>query len=40
MNSKRTAALTQQLVYIGPALLFFGMTIIIPFVMGMYYSFT
>lgn len=40
MNSKRTAALTQQLVYIGPALLFFGITIIIPFVMGMYYSFT
>ncbi|ANY74324.1 carbohydrate ABC transporter permease [Paenibacillus ihbetae] len=40
MNSKRTAALIQQLVYIGPALLFFGITIIIPFVMGMYYSFT
>jgi len=40
MNSKRTAALLQQLVYIGPALLFFGITIIIPFVMGMYYSFT
>ncbi|CAM3808712.1 MULTISPECIES: carbohydrate ABC transporter permease [Paenibacillus] len=40
MNSKRTAALMQQLVYIGPALLFFGITIIIPFVMGMYYSFT
>ncbi|EHB59597.1 MULTISPECIES: carbohydrate ABC transporter permease [Paenibacillus] len=40
MYSKRTAALMQQLVYIGPALLFFGITIIIPFVMGMYYSFT
>lgn len=40
MNNKRSSAFMQQLVYIGPALLFFGITIIIPFVMGMYYSFT
>lgn len=40
MKSKRSAAFMQQLVYIGPALLFFTITMIIPFVMGMYYSFT
>ncbi|NMO97233.1 carbohydrate ABC transporter permease [Paenibacillus lemnae] len=40
MNNKRWAGLAQQTVYIGPALLFFAITIIIPFVMGMYYSFT
>lgn len=40
MKSKRSAAFMQQLVYIGPALLFFTITMIIPFAMGMYYSFT
>ncbi|MEK3733413.1 MULTISPECIES: carbohydrate ABC transporter permease [Paenibacillus] len=40
MKRKTSAALAQQLVYVGPALLFFAITIIVPFVMGMYYSFT
>ncbi|WP_106767002.1 carbohydrate ABC transporter permease [Paenibacillus faecalis] len=40
MKEKRITALLQQLVYVGPALLFFSITIMIPFVMGMYYSFT
>jgi raffinose/stachyose/melibiose transport system permease protein len=30
----------QQLFFVGPAVLFFGLVMVIPFLMGMYYSFT
>ncbi|WP_256760050.1 carbohydrate ABC transporter permease [Cohnella sp. WQ 127256] len=40
MNTKKGSAFMQQLVYIGPVFLFFLAIIIVPFVMGMYYSFT
>jgi raffinose/stachyose/melibiose transport system permease protein len=40
VNTKKGSALMQQLIYIGPVFLFFLSVIIVPFVMGMYYSFT
>lgn len=40
VNRRRASSLLQQTVYVGPALLFFAVTIIVPFAMGMYYSFT
>lgn len=39
-KNQRTADLLQQLVFVGPALLFFSIIIIIPFLMSIYYSFT
>jgi len=40
MNRKKTSRLTQQIVFVGPAILFFILIIAIPFVLGLYYSFT
>ncbi|MFX3636611.1 MAG: carbohydrate ABC transporter permease [Candidatus Pristimantibacillus sp.] len=40
MNHKKTAQLTQQVVFVGPAIIFFILIIGIPFLLGLYYSFT
>ncbi|MBH5317268.1 sugar ABC transporter permease [Paenibacillus sp. GSMTC-2017] len=40
MNRKKTSQLTQQVVFTGPAILFFSVIIVIPFLLGLYYSFT
>lgn len=40
MNHKKTAQLTQQAVFVGPAIIFFILIIGIPFLLGLYYSFT
>lgn len=40
MRGNKLSQLGQQLFFVGPALLFFTIVMIIPFVMGMYYSFT
>ncbi|AIQ50779.1 MULTISPECIES: carbohydrate ABC transporter permease [Paenibacillus] len=40
MRGNKLSHLGQQLFFVGPALLFFTIVMIIPFVMGMYYSFT
>ncbi|MFS0837110.1 carbohydrate ABC transporter permease [Paenibacillus sp. 1P03SA] len=37
---KRSSQWAQQLFFLGPAVLFFTLIIIIPFLLGMYYSFT
>lgn len=39
-KNQRASDLLQQLVFVGPALLFFSIIIIIPFLMSIYYSFT
>ncbi|MBP1154436.1 MULTISPECIES: sugar ABC transporter permease [unclassified Paenibacillus] len=39
-KNQRAAELLQQLVFVGPALLFFTIIITIPFLMSIYYSFT
>ncbi|WP_152395523.1 carbohydrate ABC transporter permease [Paenibacillus guangzhouensis] len=40
MHHKRTSQWTQQLVFVGPALIFFALIIVVPFILGLYYSFT
>ncbi|RJX37432.1 sugar ABC transporter permease [Paenibacillus pinisoli] len=40
MNRKKTSQLGQQIVFVGPAVLVFVLIILIPFVSGLYYSFT
>ena len=40
MIHKRTSQWTQQLVFVGPALIFFALIIVVPFILGLYYSFT
>lgn len=40
MRGNKLSGLGQQFFFVGPALLFFTIVMIIPFVMGMYYSFT
>lgn len=40
MNHKKTSQLTQQVVFVGPAIIFFILIIGIPFLLGLYYSFT
>lgn len=40
LGKKKTDEWIQQIVFIGPALLFFTLIVLIPFGMGMYYSFT
>lgn len=40
MNRKKTSGLLQQLVFVGPSTLFFTVIIVIPFLLGLYYSFT
>jgi raffinose/stachyose/melibiose transport system permease protein len=37
---KQSSEWLQQLYFLGPALLFFTLIVLIPFIMGMYYSFT
>ncbi|WP_018758742.1 carbohydrate ABC transporter permease [Paenibacillus terrigena] len=37
---KRNSQWTQQLVFVGPALIFFALIIVVPFLLGLYYSFT
>ncbi len=38
--NQRLSSALQQLVFVGPAFIFFGIIVIVPFVMSMYYSFT
>lgn len=40
VTSKSVSTFIQQLVFVGPAALFFTIIVLIPFGMGMYYSFT
>ncbi|MBR2570234.1 MAG: sugar ABC transporter permease, partial [Paenibacillus sp.] len=40
MNGKKSSQIIQQLVFAGPATLFFILIIVIPFLLGLYYSFT
>jgi raffinose/stachyose/melibiose transport system permease protein len=40
MNKKRISEWIQQLYFIGPAMIFFILIVVIPFALGMYYSFT
>lgn len=40
MSRKKRGAFLQQLVYTGPVSIFFILVILVPFAMGMYYSFT
>jgi raffinose/stachyose/melibiose transport system permease protein len=40
MRGSKTSQIGQQLFFVGPAVLFFTIVMIIPFLMGMYYSFT
>lgn len=40
MRGNKLSQFGQQLFFVGPALLFFTLITIIPFLMGMYYSFT
>ncbi|WP_150265112.1 carbohydrate ABC transporter permease [Paenibacillus tepidiphilus] len=40
MRGSKASQFGQQLFFVGPAVLFFTVVMIIPFVMGMYYSFT
>lgn len=40
MNRKNTSRLTQQIVFVGPAIIFFILIVAIPFLLGLYYSFT
>ncbi|UVI30434.1 carbohydrate ABC transporter permease [Paenibacillus spongiae] len=40
MNSKKASQLAQQIVFVGPALVFFTLIMVIPFLFGLYYSFT
>ncbi|MDR0269213.1 sugar ABC transporter permease [Paenibacillus sp.] len=40
MNRKKSSGLLQQLVFVGPSTIFFATIIVIPFLLGLYYSFT
>lgn len=40
MRRRKLSQMGQQLFFVGPAVLFFTVVMIIPFLMGMYYSFT
>lgn len=40
MNRRKSAAWAEQLVFIGPAFICFALIMIMPFFLGMYYSFT
>lgn len=40
MKSQKTSRLLQQLVFVGPTALFFLVIVILPFLLGVYYSFT
>jgi raffinose/stachyose/melibiose transport system permease protein len=40
MSRKKSSGLLQQLVFVGPSTIFFTAIIVIPFLLGLYYSFT
>lgn len=40
MNRKKSSALLQQFLFVGPSTVFFILIMIIPFLLGLYYSFT
>lgn len=40
MPNKKGSNVLQQLVFVGPAVLFFSVIVVVPFFLGMYYSFT
>lgn len=40
MKRKKSSGLLQQLVFVGPSTIFFTIIIVIPFILGLYYSFT
>ncbi|UUZ80785.1 sugar ABC transporter permease [Paenibacillus sp. P26] len=40
MNRRHSAGWLEQLVFVGPAFICFAVIIILPFLLGMYYSFT
>lgn len=40
MNRKKASELLKQLVFVGPATIFFLIIIVVPFLLGLYYSFT
>ncbi|WP_442602537.1 carbohydrate ABC transporter permease [Paenibacillus sp. KN14-4R] len=39
-RSKKMSSALQQTVFVGPAMLVFALIVLVPFIMGMYYSFT
>nr|WP_145161293.1 sugar ABC transporter permease [Paenibacillus terrae] len=40
MNRQRSSGLLQQLIFVGPSTIFFLIIIVVPFLLGLYYSFT
>lgn len=40
MSLRRASGMLQQFVFVGPAVICFGVIVLIPFLLGMYYSFT
>lgn len=40
MKHRKSSQLLQQLVFVGPSIVFFILIIVVPFLLGMYYSFT
>ncbi|GIO56340.1 MULTISPECIES: carbohydrate ABC transporter permease [Paenibacillus] len=40
MNSKKSSQLLQQLIFVGPSALCFLVIVVVPFLLGLYYSFT
>lgn len=40
MVGKKASQWIQQIIFVGPATLFFALIVIIPFILGLYYSFT
>ncbi|GIO62032.1 carbohydrate ABC transporter permease [Paenibacillus cineris] len=40
MNRQKSSGLLQQLIFVGPSTIFFLIIIVVPFLLGLYYSFT
>ena len=40
MKHRKSSQLLQQLVFVGPSIVFFILIIVVPFLLGMVYSFT
>ncbi|WP_163880481.1 carbohydrate ABC transporter permease [Paenibacillus favisporus] len=40
MNRQKSSVLLQQLIFVGPSTIFFLIIIVVPFLLGLYYSFT
>ncbi|ANS76795.1 ABC transporter permease [Paenibacillus yonginensis] len=40
MNRRRASELVQQFIFVGPAAVFFAVIVAVPFLLGLYYSFT